>query len=106
MDNKQQNPIVKIVDIHKAYGDEEVLKGISMDVAEGEVVGMVGPSGTGKSTLLRCINQLTIPDQGQVWVKDVELTSPDTDIDQTRSHIGMVFQDFNLFNHLTTVTRY
>jgi polar amino acid transport system ATP-binding protein len=74
-----------------------------MDVNEGEVVVLVGPSGTGKSTLLRCVNQLTIPDQGEVWVKDTELTNPETDIDQARSHIGMVFQDFNLFNHLTAL---
>jgi polar amino acid transport system ATP-binding protein len=95
--------IVKIENVHKAYGKEEVLKGISMDVCEGEVVVLVGPSGTGKSTLLRCINQLTIPDSGKVWVNGVELTDPKTDIDKARQHIGMVFQDFNLFNHLTTL---
>jgi polar amino acid transport system ATP-binding protein len=98
---KKKEVIVRLENIHKKYGEEEVLRGISMDVEEGEVVILVGPSGTGKSTLLRCINQLTIPDEGTVWVKDMELTHPDTDIDRARSHIGMVFQEFNLFNHLT-----
>ena len=97
---KSDKSIVKIENVHKAYGKEQVLKGISMDVSEGEVVVLVGPSGTGKSTLLRCINQLTVPDSGKVWVNGVELTDPKTDIDKARQHIGMVFQDFNLFNHL------
>jgi polar amino acid transport system ATP-binding protein len=100
---KTDNLIVKIENVHKAYGREQVLKGISMDVTEGEVVVLVGPSGTGKSTLLRCINQLTIPDSGKVWVNGIELTDPKTDIDKARQHIGMVFQDFNLFNHLTAL---
>jgi polar amino acid transport system ATP-binding protein len=98
---KPMKTIVKIENVHKAYGKEEVLRGISIEIAEGEVVVLVGPSGTGKSTLLRCINQLSIPDSGKVWVNDIELTNPDTDIDKARQHIGMVFQDFNLFNHLT-----
>ena len=103
MNDKNNKAIIRLKDIHKAYGAEEVLKGISMEVDEGEVVVLVGPSGTGKSTLLRCINQLTMPDQGEVWVKDTELTHMDTNIDQARSHIGMVFQEFNLFNHLTAL---
>ena len=98
---RPERTIVKIEEVHKAYGKEEVLRGISMDIAECEVVVLVGPSGTGKSTLLRCINQLTVPDSGNVWVNGVELTNSDTDIDKARHHIGMVFQDFNLFNHLT-----
>ncbi|MEE4194999.1 MAG: amino acid ABC transporter ATP-binding protein [Anaerolineae bacterium] len=97
------DPIVKLINIHKSFGKLEVLKGISMDINEGEVVVLVGPSGTGKSTLLRCINQLTIPDQGEVWVNGVELTTKDTNIDLAREHIGMVFQDFNLFNHLNAI---
>jgi polar amino acid transport system ATP-binding protein len=95
--------IIKLENIHKAYGDEEVLKGISLEIMEGEVVVLVGPSGTGKSTLLRCVNQLTIPDQGRVWVNGMELTDPSVDINLARQHIGMVFQDFNLFNHLTSI---
>ncbi len=97
------DPIVRLINIHKSFGKLEVLKGISMDITEGEVVVLVGPSGTGKSTLLRCINQLTIPDQGEVWVNGVELTNKDTNIDLAREHIGMVFQDFNLFNHLNAI---
>jgi len=100
---KTKKEIVKVQDLHKRYGQEEVLKGISLEVEEGEVVILVGPSGTGKSTLLRCINQLTKPDAGQVWVNGIELTDPKTDIDKARQHIGMVFQDFNLFNHLTAL---
>lgn len=100
---KKKQPIVRLENVYKSYGAEEVLRGISMEVDEGEVVVLVGPSGTGKSTLLRCVNQLTVPDSGTVWVKDMELTHPDTDIDKARSHIGMVFQEFNLFNHLTAL---
>lgn len=100
---KSEKEIVKIQDVHKSYGKEEVLKGISMEVNEGEVVILVGPSGTGKSTLLRCINQLTTPDSGRVWVNGIELTNSATNIDTARQHIGMVFQDFNLFNHLTAL---
>lgn len=103
MEENKEKPIVRMIDIHKSYGDLEVLTGLTMDVFEGEVVVLVGPSGTGKSTLLRCVNQLTEPDQGQVWVKEIELTHPGTDIDKARSHIGMVFQEFNLFNHLTAL---
>ena len=85
-----KNVIVKIEDLHKSYGQEEVLKGIDLDILEGEVVILVGPSGTGKSTLLRCINQLTVPDAGRVWVRDVELTDPKTNIDLAqigRAHV-------------------
>jgi len=99
----KNNIILKIEDLHKSYGNEEVLKGVDLEVMEREVVILVGPSGTGKSTLLRCINQLTTPDSGRVWVRDVELTDPKANIDLARQHIGMVFQSFNLFNHLTGV---
>ncbi len=95
--------IIKLEDIHKSYGKTEVLKGISLEVQEGEVVVIIGPSGTGKSTLLRCINLLTTPDRGRVWVDQVELTNPKTDINRARRHIGFVFQDFNLFNHLNAL---
>lgn len=97
------DPIVKLNNIHKSFGDLEVLKGISLDINEGEVVVLVGPSGTGKSTLLRCVNQLATPDDGEVWVNGLELTNPETNIDHARQHIGMVFQDFNLFNHLNAL---
>jgi polar amino acid transport system ATP-binding protein len=96
-------PIVQIKDLHKTYGDLEVLKGVSMSVSKGEVLVIIGPSGTGKSTLLRCINLLTRPDSGQIWVDGDEVTAPDTDINQIRTKVGMVFQDFNLFAHMTAL---
>lgn len=94
------NLILKVEDIHKSYGDLEVLRGISFEVAKGETKVLIGPSGTGKSTLLRCINRLTPPDKGKVWLDGIEVTDPKTDINRIRSSIGFVFQDFNLFTHL------
>ncbi len=96
-------PIVRIEDLHKRYGETEVLTGISMEVQEQEVVVIIGPSGTGKSTMLRCINLLTIPDQGRIWLEEQEITAPHVDVNKIRQRIGMVFQDFNLFNHLTAL---
>ena len=97
------DPIIRVVNLHKRYGELEVLKGVSLEIARGEVVVIIGPSGTGKSTLLRCVNQLTTPDSGQVWLDNVEVTSPECDINQCRAEVGMVFQEFNLFNHLTAL---
>jgi len=96
-------PIIRLENIHKSYGKDDILKGISLEIKEGEVVVIIGPSGTGKSTLLRCINQLTVPNSGRVWVDGVELTDPKVDINKARRHIGFVFQDFNLFNHLNAL---
>ncbi|MGC9398256.1 MAG: amino acid ABC transporter ATP-binding protein [Anaerolineae bacterium] len=96
-------PIVRIENLHKTYGDLEVLKGVSLEVDKGEVLVIIGPSGTGKSTLLRCINLLTYPDQGRIWVDGVEVTHPETDINKVRAQVGMVFQDFNLFAHMTAL---
>lgn len=98
-----ERTILRIEDLHKAFQNTEVIKGISFEVKEKEVVVIIGPSGTGKSTLLRCINLLTRPDQGRIWLEDQEITAPHTNIDHVRQHIGMVFQDFNLFNHLTAL---
>jgi polar amino acid transport system ATP-binding protein len=103
MPMSEKQPIVRIEDLHKAYQGVEVLKGISLSVQETEVVVIIGPSGTGKSTMLRCINMLTIPDKGRIWLDDQEITAPHTNIDKIRQRIGMVFQDFNLFNHLTAL---
>lgn len=95
--------LIEIKDIHKKYGGNEVLKGIFMNVKEGEVVVIIGPSGTGKSTLLRCINLLTIPDSGEIWFDGQNITEQGVNLDLVRQKIGMVFQDFNLFNHLTSL---
>ncbi|GAI30599.1 unnamed protein product, partial [marine sediment metagenome] len=73
---------------------EKVLKGISFEVKKGETKVIIGPSGTGKSTLLRCVNRLTIPDAGRIWLDGIEITHPKTDINKARQSIGMVFQDF------------
>ncbi len=95
--------LLRIEDLHKAYHTHEILKGISLEVQEKEVVVIIGPSGTGKSTMLRCINLLTRPDQGHIWLEEIEITAPHVNIDKIRQRIGMVFQDFNLFNHLTAL---
>jgi polar amino acid transport system ATP-binding protein len=97
------NVILKAENIYKKYGNLEVLKGISFQVNQGETTVIIGPSGTGKSTLLACINQLTPPDQGHIWLEDTEITNPNTDINIIRSSIGMVFQHFNLFTHLSVL---
>jgi len=95
--------ILKAENIYKKYGKLEVLKGISFKVNQGETTVIIGPSGTGKSTLLTCINQLTPPDNGHIWLEDTEITHPETDINLIRSSIGMVFQHFNLFTHLSVL---
>lgn len=89
--------------ISKKYGEVAVLKDINLEIHEGDTVVLIGPSGTGKSTLLRCINLLTRPNTGRIWLDDQEITARDADEDQVRQHIGMVFQDFLLFNHLTAL---
>ncbi|GIH62533.1 MULTISPECIES: amino acid ABC transporter ATP-binding protein [Microbispora] len=92
---------VEIKNLHKSFGSLEVLRGIDFTVESGQVVCVIGPSGSGKSTLLRCVNLLEQPTSGTVVVDGVDLTDPDVDIDAARRHIGMVFQQFNLFPHLT-----
>ncbi|MEU5598958.1 amino acid ABC transporter ATP-binding protein [Streptomyces sp. NPDC020298] len=94
-------PEVLIEDLHKSFGDNDVLRGIDLEIRQGEVVCVIGPSGSGKSTLLRCVNLLEEPTKGRVFVGGTELTDPDVDIDAARRRIGMVFQQFNLFPHLT-----
>lgn len=94
-------PEIEVRALHKSFGANEVLKGIDLEIRRGEVVCVIGPSGSGKSTLLRCVNLLEEPTKGQVFVGGTELTDPDVDIDAVRRRIGMVFQQFNLFPHLT-----
>ena len=95
--------VLKVEDIHKSYGREEILKGVSFEIKKGETKVIIGPSGSGKSTLLRCINQLTIPDKGKIWLENEEVTHHKKEINQFRQKMGMVFQDFNLFDHLTAL---
>ena len=97
------SPIVRIAGLHKSFGEREVLTGIDLDVHAGEVVCVIGPSGSGKSTLLRCVNLLEQPSAGRVEVLGVDVTDPDVDIDHVRTHVGMVFQQFNLFSHKTVL---
>jgi polar amino acid transport system ATP-binding protein len=93
--------VVRIKDLHKNFGTLEVLRGVDIEVDRGEVVVVLGPSGSGKSTMLRCINLLERPTSGQVFFEDTEVTAKKTDIDKVREHVGMVFQSFNLFPHLS-----
>jgi len=95
--------ILKVENLHKSYGQTGVIKGVSFEVKKGETKVIIGPSGTGKSTLLRCINQLDYPDKGRVWLEDVEISKSPIDINQIRASIGFVFQSFNLFTHLTAL---
>lgn len=94
--------VLRVQNLHKRFGNEEVLKGISFDVCKGDVKVFIGPSGTGKSTMLRCLNRLVEPDSGQVWLGGTEITH-ESDIDHVRRRMGMVFQNFYLFDHLSAV---
>jgi polar amino acid transport system ATP-binding protein len=94
---------IRAVGLVKRYGDHTVLKGIDLDVAQGEVVCVVGPSGSGKSTLLRCLNLLERPTEGRVFLGDEEMTAAGAPVDRLRSRLGMVFQSFNLFPHRTVL---
>jgi polar amino acid transport system ATP-binding protein len=98
LDNR---PVVRIEGLHKYFGSLEVLKGVDMEVSRGEVVVILGPSGSGKSTLLRCVNLLERPTAGRIWFEDVCITDPKADINRIREKVGMVFQSFNLFPHLS-----
>ena len=98
MDKKYK---VQVVDLHKSYGNNEVLKGISLNVLPNEVVCMIGPSGSGKSTFLRCLNRLEETNSGHVYVDGYDIADKHTNIDLVRQNIGMVFQHFNLFPNMT-----
>ena len=99
----REQPILTIENLYKSFDKTEIIKGISLAVQKKEVVVVAGPSGTGKSTLLQCVNLLVKPTRGKIWLEDQEITAPETDVDKIRQRIGMVFQEFNLFNHLTTL---
>lgn len=93
--------MIRIIDVHKAYGSLQVLRGITLDIHDGEVVSLIGPSGSGKSSLLLCINGLQPIDRGRIVVSDVDVHAPDTDLNKLRRGIGIVFQQYNAFPHLT-----
>ena len=96
-------PMVSVKDLHKSFGDLEVLKGISMDVMKGECVCIIGPSGSGKSTLIRCVNALNDIQKGSILVEGQEVNDPDLDKLELRKKVGMVFQQYDLFPHQTAI---
>ena len=96
-------PVVRLEAVHKSFGDNEVLRGIDLDVHKGEVLTIIGPSGSGKSTLLRCVNLLEPLNEGRIFFEGEEITRKGTDLSATRQRIGIVFQQFNLFPHLTVM---
>ena len=93
--------MIDVKDLHKRFGDNHVLSGITEHIDEGEKVVIIGPSGSGKSTFLRCLNLLEIPTSGEIFFDGISMTDPKTDINKMRQKMGMVFQHFNLFNNLT-----
>ena len=99
----EKEPIVSIQDVHKYFGDLQVLKGVSLDVMKGEVVCIIGPSGSGKSTLIRCVNALNDIQGGTIKVRGIDLTDPNLDKLALRKRVGMVFQQYNLFPHKTAI---
>ena len=99
----EKDPIVAIRDVHKYFGDLQVLKGVSLDVMKGEVVCIIGPSGSGKSTLIRCVNALNDIQGGNITVRGIDLTDPKLDKLALRKRVGMVFQQYNLFPHKTAM---
>lgn len=95
--------IIRVENLTKSFNGVEVLKGISFSVYKGEVIGIIGVSGGGKSTLLRCLNLLEEPDGGHIYIHGIAINEPSCDVDKLRTKIGMVFQSFNLFNHLSVL---
>jgi len=101
MDNAEK--MIEVVDLRKRYKELHVLRGISTEVTRSEVVAIMGPSGSGKSTFLRCLNRLEEPSSGHIYIEGVDIMAPYIDINKVRTEIGMVFQSFNLFPHLTAI---
>lgn len=102
MERKDNMSLIQVTDLHKSFGDNEVLKGIDLEVEKGEVVVVIGPSGSGKSTFLRCLNRLEEIDSGEIIVAGDNMSDYSINIDKARENVGMVFQDFNLFPHYTS----
>lgn len=101
MTTNGRQPLIQVQHLGKAFGDLNVLKDINVDIYKGDVVCVIGPSGSGKSTFLRCLNRLEEPTSGKILFEGVDITDPKTDIDKHRQKMGMVFQQFNLFPHMT-----
>ncbi len=101
--NPTGDDIIVINDLYKYFGGVQAVKGVNLSIKRGEVVVIIGPSGSGKSTVLRCINHLEVPTKGEVSIDGVHLENPKTDINKVRAEVGMVFQQFNLFPHLTVL---
>jgi len=101
--NGKTNIAIKVEDLYKSFGSLNVLQGISTEIDRGQVVALIGPSGSGKSTFLRCMNLLETPTSGKVFIDGKEITAPRTDIMKVRQNVGMVFQHFNLFPHMTVI---
>ena len=95
--------IVRVENLHKRFGDLEVLRGLNLEVDRGEVVVIIGPSGSGKSTFLRCVNMLEKPQEGDIYIDGIRITDPRADLPKVRQNTGMVCQHFNLFPHLTAL---
>ena len=98
--------MIEVKNLYKSFGKKneiEVLKGITKTINKGDIISIIGPSGSGKSTFLRCLNLLEMPTSGSVTFEGVDITDPKTDINLMRQEMGMVFQHFNLFNHLTVL---
>ena len=93
--------MIRVKDLHKSFNGREVLKGIDEEIQDGEVVVVIGPSGSGKSTFLRCINLLEKPESGEIWIDNTQINAHKVNVNQIRQKMGMVFQHFNLFPHLT-----
>ena len=103
MDIKRQGPLIQAKNIVKIFGNQKALNNVSLEIGEGDVLCIIGPSGSGKSTFLRCLNLLEVPDSGQIFFEGVDITDKKVDINRHRQKMGMVFQLFHLFPHLTVM---
>lgn len=99
----ETNVVLKVEGLEKSFAGTRILNGVSFEIDRGQIKVICGPSGSGKSTLLRCLNLITQPDKGQVWLEGREITNEKSDVNRVRQRIGFVFQEFNLFNHLTAL---
>jgi polar amino acid transport system ATP-binding protein len=99
----ETNAVLRVEGVEKSFAGNRILNGVSFEIDRGQIKVICGPSGSGKSTLLRCLNLLTQPDKGQVWLEGREITNEKSDVNKVRQRIGFVFQEFNLFNHLTAL---